>query len=130
VATSDGSLRAARVRADGWTDTVTPERFQEIRYCQLLGVEPDASETEIKKAYRHFAMTYHPDHNSGDRAAEEKFKQITETYKALCALRELLSPEDIRRALERSCAKRRAAKSRHRVSRLFAKFSALRWLSG
>ena len=92
---SGAFLRAARVRHDGWTDTVPPERFQEARFRQLLGVERDASDAEIKKAYRHFAMTYHPDHNNGDREAEEKFKQITEAYEVLCELRDLPSPEDM-----------------------------------
>ena len=50
----------------------------------VRSVGRDASEADIKKAYRKLAMTYHPDRNDGDKAAEEKFKQITEAYEVLC----------------------------------------------
>ncbi|HUL49809.1 MAG TPA: molecular chaperone DnaJ [Gemmatimonadales bacterium] len=53
-------------------------------YYELLGVSREATETEIKRAYRKLAMQYHPDRNNGDKAAEEKFKQITEAYEVLC----------------------------------------------
>ena len=49
----------------------------------LLGVQRDASEADIKKAYRRLAMECHPDRNNGDKAAEEKFKQVTEAYEVL-----------------------------------------------
>ena len=52
-------------------------------YYQLLGVKKGASEEEIKKAYRKLAMKYHPDHTKGDKAAEEKFKKISEAYAVL-----------------------------------------------
>src|SRR5712691_6157666 len=52
-------------------------------YYAVLGVGRDASEAEVKKAYRKLAMTYHPDRNNGEKAAEEKFKQITEAYEVL-----------------------------------------------
>jgi curved DNA-binding protein len=52
-------------------------------YYKLLGVKKDASSDEIKKAYRKLAMKYHPDKNKGDKAAEEKFKQISEAYAVL-----------------------------------------------
>ncbi len=52
-------------------------------YYAVLGVGRDASEAEIKKAYRKLAMTYHPDRNNGDKAAEEKFKEVTEAYEVL-----------------------------------------------
>jgi molecular chaperone DnaJ len=48
-----------------------------------LGVGRDASDDEIKRAYRKLAMTYHPDRNNGSREAEEKFKEITEAYDVL-----------------------------------------------
>ncbi|MBI3981701.1 MAG: molecular chaperone DnaJ [Gemmatimonadetes bacterium] len=52
-------------------------------YYQVLGVPRDASEGDIKKAYRRLAMEYHPDRNNGDKSAEEKFKQLTEAYDVL-----------------------------------------------
>ena len=52
-------------------------------YYAVLGVGRDASEAEIKKAYRKLAMTYHPDRNNGEKAAEEKFKEVTEAYEVL-----------------------------------------------
>jgi DnaJ-class molecular chaperone len=52
-------------------------------YYKVLGVKEDASEAEIKKAYRKLAVKYHPDKNPGDSKAEEKFKEISEAYYAL-----------------------------------------------
>lgn len=52
-------------------------------YYDVLGVPRDATEADIKKAYRRLAMEHHPDRNNGDKAAEERFKEITEAYEIL-----------------------------------------------
>jgi molecular chaperone DnaJ len=52
-------------------------------YYEVLEVNRNASETEIKKAYRRLALKYHPDKNPGDKAAEEGFKEISEAYAVL-----------------------------------------------
>ena len=52
-------------------------------YYDILGVNKSASSEEIKKSYRKLAMKYHPDHTKGDKAAEEKFKKISEAYAVL-----------------------------------------------
>ncbi len=52
-------------------------------YYKILGVSRDASEKEIKRAYRKLARKYHPDVNPGDKKAEERFKAINEAYEVL-----------------------------------------------
>jgi molecular chaperone DnaJ len=52
-------------------------------YYDVLGIKRDASETEIKKAFRTFAKQYHPDVNPGNKEAEVKFKEINEAYEVL-----------------------------------------------
>jgi curved DNA-binding protein len=54
-----------------------------MSYYETLGVSKDSSAQDIKKAYRKLAMKYHPDKNKGDKAAEEKFKKISEAYAVL-----------------------------------------------
>jgi molecular chaperone DnaJ len=52
-------------------------------YYEVVGVQKNATQDEIKKAYRKLAIQYHPDKNPGDKAAEEKFKEATEAYEVL-----------------------------------------------
>jgi curved DNA-binding protein len=52
-------------------------------YYKILGVERNVEPAALKKAYRKLAQTYHPDRNPGDKAAEDRFKEITEAYAVL-----------------------------------------------
>ena len=52
-------------------------------YYEVLGVKKDATKDQIKKAYRKLAKAYHPDANPGDKSAEEKFKELNESYEVL-----------------------------------------------
>ena len=55
----------------------------EKNYYKILGVEKDADENQIKKAYRKAAIIHHPDKNRDDEQAEERFKDIGEAYETL-----------------------------------------------
>ena len=52
-------------------------------YYDILGLSKSASDSEIKSSYRKLAMKYHPDRNPGDKKAEDKFKEISESYEIL-----------------------------------------------
>ena len=56
---------------------------QKRDYYEVLGVDKNATEDQIKKAYRTIAMKYHPDRNPGNKEAEEKFKEAAEAYDVL-----------------------------------------------
>jgi DnaJ-class molecular chaperone len=57
--------------------------MSEKDYYKVLGVGENASQAEIKKAYRKLAVKYHPDKNPGNKRAEDHFKTITEAYYSL-----------------------------------------------
>ena len=63
-------------------------------FYEVLGVQRDVSDQDLKSAYRKQALKYHPDRNPGDHAAEEKFKQASEAY-------QVLSDQDKRAAYDR-----------------------------
>ena len=52
-------------------------------YYKILGVERDAGENEIKKAYRKLAIVHHPDKNPDDETAADRFKEIQEAHETL-----------------------------------------------
>lgn len=56
---------------------------QKRDYYEVLGISKNASESEIKKAYRKLALQYHPDKNPDDKSAEDKFKEAAEAYEVL-----------------------------------------------
>lgn len=56
---------------------------EERDYYEVLGIQKNAGDDEIKKAYRKLAMKYHPDRNPGDKEAENKFKEASEAYEVL-----------------------------------------------
>ena len=56
---------------------------QKRDYYQVLGVGKDASDDQIKKAYRKLAKENHPDLNPGDKQSEARFKEISEAYEVL-----------------------------------------------
>lgn len=59
------------------------KKSQRKDYYKVLGIEKDASEQDIKKAYRKLAVRYHPDKNRDGEAGDEKFKEIGEAYETL-----------------------------------------------
>lgn len=52
-------------------------------YYEILGVDKNATQDELKMAYRNLSKKYHPDRNPGDKSAEDKFKEVNEAYSTL-----------------------------------------------
>jgi len=86
-------------------------------YYEILEVSKDASNEEIKKAFRKLALKYHPDRNPGDKTAEDKFKEINEGYR-------ILSDEDKRKEYDKSIGivrRKRIGESNSDFKNLFGK---------
>ena len=76
------------------TDEIRREWFEKDYYA-VLGVPKNASQAEIKKAYRKLAQQHHPDANAGDPGAEERFKEISSAY-------DVIGDEDKRKSYDRA----------------------------
>ncbi len=62
---------------------MAPRARFDKNYYAALGLTPEATEEEIRKAYRRLALQWHPDRNAGDTRAAERFKEISEAYAVL-----------------------------------------------
>ncbi|HWH31832.1 MAG TPA: molecular chaperone DnaJ [Egibacteraceae bacterium] len=71
--------------------------YFEKDYYATLGVARDASQAEIAKAYRKLARELHPDANPGDKAAEERFKEVSEAYSVLSSTDKRAEYDEVRR---------------------------------
>ncbi len=91
-------------------------------YYDVLGVAKDATEKEIRQAYRRLARQYHPDVNKNDAAAEEKFKEINEAYG-------VLSDDDSRKKYDRYGENWRHAEEQPRNAKRGPAGGGFRWTS-
>ena len=89
-------------------------------YYDVLGVAKDATEKEIRQAYRRLARQYHPDVNKNDAAAEEKFKEINEAYG-------VLSDDDSRKKFDRYGENWRHAEEQGRNAKRGPAGGGFRW---
>src|ERR671920_2358331 len=75
-----------------------PEYLEKDFYA-VLGVSKDASAADIKKAYRKLAQQHHPDANKGDKASEERFKEVGRAYAVLSDPKKRAEYDEARRLL-------------------------------
>jgi curved DNA-binding protein len=88
---------------------MTMQNFRD--YYEILGVSTEASSEEIKKVFRRLARQYHPDMNPGDKAAEEKFKDIGEAYEVLSDPNRRSQYDQFSRFLKKKGFNKKAAKA-------------------
>lgn len=80
----DASGKISKKTPSRWsTKKGTDENPISTEYYDILGISPQATESEIKKAYRKLAIQFHPDKNPNNPESEEKFKKISEAYQVL-----------------------------------------------
>ena len=87
-----------------------PEYLEKDFYA-VLGVSKDASAAEIKKAYRKLAQKHHPDANKGDKAAEERFKEVGQAYGVLSDPKKRAEYDEARRGSRRSRPRTRRSRA-------------------
>mgnify|MGYP000381480979 FL=1 len=74
------SYPTGQQKADEWKVTAMAAKRD---YYEILGIDKNADDNTIKKAYRKLAKKYHPDQNAGNAQAERQFKEVTEAYSVL-----------------------------------------------
>ena len=112
-----GTSAVAKTAGGGEAEPFRRSQLNEDPY-KVLGLSSDATQDEIQKAYRRLAKKHHPDLNPGDRAAEEKFKQVSAAY-------DLLGDEEKRRRFDRGEIDAQGAeRPRHRYYRAYADAAA------